>query len=153
MRFSGVRVGPERVSAVVVFEPSEPWRTSEAPWVPPRMMAALPGLRGHRCDSGGAHTFAQELDDTELAHVLEHAALELMAMAGSPDTLRGETSWDFKRDGQGTFHVSLEYDDDLVCIAALTAAAEAIEDLVAGGEFEADEAVDALREVRKRRTS
>jgi len=150
MRFSGIRVAPERVSAVVVFEPSEAWRTSEAPWLPARMLAALPGLKGHRCESGSANTFAEELEDTELAHLLEHAALELMAMAGSPDTLRGETSWDFKRDGRGTFHVSLEYDDDLVCIAALTTASEAIGDLVAGGRFDVDAAVESLREVRRR---
>jgi hypothetical protein len=57
--------------------------------------------------------------DTELPHLLEHVAVELMALSGSPVTLGGRTEWDFRRDGHGVFHVLLEYDDDLVAIGAL----------------------------------
>ena len=75
-------------------------RTSDVPGAGTRVLAVLPGLRGHRCDNGRGATFADELADTELAHLLEHAALEIMALAGSPDTLRGRTTWDFPADGR-----------------------------------------------------
>ena len=43
--------------------------------------------------------------DTETPHLLEHIAEELMALSGSPRWLKGETAWDFGRDGRGVFRV------------------------------------------------
>jgi len=126
MRVRSVTVGHDVLEAVVVFEPGEPLRTSDFPDAPREVLAILPGLRGHRCDNGAGATFAEELADTELAHLLEHAALEVAALAGSPDTLKGRTSWDFAADGPGVFRVTLEYDDDLVVLGALDVAAKVV---------------------------
>jgi len=71
------------------------------------MTSALPGL-------------AERLRDTQIAHCVEHVAAELMALSGSPRTLKGETRWDFARDGAGVYRVHLEFDDDLVALAALS---------------------------------
>lgn len=87
-----------------------------------RTAEALPGLARHRCLNDDARTFAEELADTETAHLFEHVALELMALAGSPRSLQGTTVWDFARDGVGSYRISLEYDDDLVCLGAIKAA-------------------------------
>ena len=144
MRVQRVNVGPEAVEAVLRFEPGEPLRTTEAPGLAEGIVAALPGLRGHRCDNDAGVPFPDELRDTELAHVVEHAALELMAMAGSPVTLRGETSWDFAKDGRGVFHVRLAYDDDLVAIGALRHACELVRSL-ARAEAAPDVDAEALR--------
>ena len=97
------------------------------------VLRALPGLSGHRCDNDSGATFRDELRDTELAHLAEHAALEVMAMAGSPDTLRGDTTWDFARDGRGVFRIRLRFDDDLVAIGALRFAVELVDALASGG--------------------
>jgi hypothetical protein len=61
-----------------------------------------------------------------------------MALAGSPRTLRGETSWDFARDGRGLFRVRLAYDDDLVALGAVKTAAEVVRALTAARESRAE---------------
>ena len=126
MRIREVRVAPDAVEATVAVEPGEPLRTSDVPDAVPRILRLLPGLRGHYCDNDAGRSFPDELADTELAHLLEHASLEVMAMAGSPAGLAGSTSWDFARDGRGVFRVRLAYDDDLVAVGALKVAAAAL---------------------------
>jgi len=110
------------LSARLEFAPGEPMRTSEVPGFAERALRELPGLKGHRCDNGAGRTFADELADTEIAHFVEHATLELMAMKGAPVTLRGETSWDFAADGKGVFRVRVEYRDEVEVRAALARA-------------------------------
>jgi Cyanophycin synthase-like N-terminal domain len=123
VRIASVTVGPETVEAVLIFDSREPLRTSSFPGLPERALRLLPGLRGHRCDNGIGMTFPDEMADTEVAHLVEHAAVELMALSGSPTTLAGRTEWDFPTDGRGVFRVRLDYDDDLVAIGALKEAA------------------------------
>jgi hypothetical protein len=123
VRITSVTVGPESVEAVVTFDSDEPLRTSSFPGLPERALRVLPGLRGHRCDNGAGMTFPDEMADTEVAHLVEHVAVELMARSGSPSTLAGRTEWDFRTDGRGVFRVRLDYDDDLVAIGALKEAA------------------------------
>jgi hypothetical protein len=114
-----IDVNPERVEALVRVPHGEPMRTSDSSGLAGRAVELFPGLSGHTCDNGSAHGILGELADTETPHLLEHVAFELMALAGSPRTLRGETSWDFSADGQGVFRVRLGYDDDLVALGAL----------------------------------
>jgi hypothetical protein len=117
-----IDVSPERVEALVCVPEGEPARTRMSPGLAERALALLPGLARHTCDNGSAHGIAAELADTETPHLLEHIAFELMALSGSPRTLRGETAWDFSADGRGVFRVRLGYDDDLVALGALRAA-------------------------------
>ena len=126
MRIRSVTVGAGSAEAVVVFEDGEPLRTADAPLARERLLRVAPGLRGHSCDNDRDARFSDELADTEVAHAIEHVALEVMVLAGSPDRLRGETSWDFACDGRGVFRVRLDYDDDLVCVGALRVACAAV---------------------------
>ena len=86
-----IDVNPERVEALVRVPPGEPMRTSNSSGLVERAVELLPGLSRHTCDNGSAHGILGELADTEIPHLLEHVAFELMALAGSPRTLRGET--------------------------------------------------------------
>lgn len=138
MRVVSITVDPARVEAVVGFEAAEPLRTSSFPRLSERALRLLPGLRGHRCDNGAGITFADEMADTEIAHLLEHVAVELMALSGSPTTLAGRTQWDFRADGHGVFRVLMEYDDDLVAIGALKEAMEIVDWLTGAGSGHAD---------------
>lgn len=122
MRVDSITVHEDRVDVVVRVEGGEPLRTSAVGELPQKALELLPGLARHRCDNGACATFREELEDTELAHLFEHVVMEMMALAGSPRSLKGETEWDFERDGRGFFRVSLEYDDDLVCLGAVKAA-------------------------------
>jgi hypothetical protein len=133
MRVHSVTVCPDRVDVLVEMGDSEPVRTRPEDAVGSRVLALLPELGRHRCENGSGREFADELDDTEVPHLFEHVVLELMARSGSPRTLRGETEWDFKRDGRGVFRVSVEYDDDLVCLGAIKAADKVMAYLLADG--------------------
>jgi hypothetical protein len=151
MRLATVTADEGVISALVVFGSDEPLRTCEVPGLAEAALRALPGLRGHRCDNGAGLTFADELRDTELAHLVEHAALELMAMAGSSPALRGETSWDFAADGRGVFRLRIAYDEEAVARAALGSACDLVGAL-SRGDAAPDAEAEAwrLRKVRER---
>jgi len=157
LAFDLVCVDPEYVEAVVRVADSALERTSRAPGLADRALALLPGLRRHTCENGTAHGISAELSDTETPHLLEHLAVELMALSGSPRTLKGETSWDFSADGTGVYRLRLAYDNDLVALGALKAGAGIVDWLFAGEsldtgagptEPDVDSLVDALRRLR-----
>lgn len=138
-----IEVGERSLEAVVFVTDQAYLRTSRSSDLPEHAVALLPGLRRHSCDNDGELDFVRELRDTESAHLVEHVACELMALAGSPRSLRGRTAWDFSRDGRGVFRVSLEFDDDLVAMGALDEAVRIVEWLLAGEERGAVPDVDA----------
>jgi hypothetical protein len=144
VRVAATDVTPGLLEALVVFEPGEPLRTSEVPGLASAALEALPGLKGHRCRNSARLGFAKELEDTELAHLVEHATLEIMAMAGSPDTLHGATKWDFDGDGPGAFRVSIAWDDDLVALGSLRCACALVDALA-----RAVQPPDAVAEARR----
>lgn len=148
MRTRTVEVGRHRLEAVLEFAPGEALRTSDVPGFSSRALTVLPGLRGHRCDNGAGRTFADELHDTEIAHVVEHASLEIMALAGAPDTLRGRTSWDVHRDGHGVFRLTIECPDPAVGRGALALALDAVEWAVSADGDAPDVAAAARRLLR-----
>lgn len=134
MRVHSVTVCLDRVDVVVKVESPDVMRTSLDDSVVERALQVLPGLASHRCLNDDERTFAEELTDTEVPHLFEHVVLELMAQSGSPRSLKGETAWDFRRDGRGVFRVSLEYDDDLVCLGAIKAADRLVGYMLRGGD-------------------
>jgi hypothetical protein len=150
VRVESVSVGAERVEAVVLSE-SAPLRTGEIDGLPERALDLLPGLARHGCRHAGGRRLTDELADTEVAHLFEHVTLELMALSGSPRTLAGETRWDWDHDARGTFHVTLQYDDDVACLGAMKGAAAIVRALVAGDRAPSvDELVSDLRAARAR---
>ena len=57
-----------------------------------KLFDAYPDLRKHRCESGRHRSFFDEARQTETAHLLEHVAVELLALSGvSRDKARGQT--------------------------------------------------------------
>ena len=115
-----VEVGPKRIEALVRAQPALA-TTAVAPGLAERAIALLPGLVRHTCENGAGHGIAAELEATETAHLLEHVAVELMALAGSPRTLLAETTWDFAADGRHVYRVRMGYDVDVVALGALRA--------------------------------
>jgi len=137
------------LSARVRFGAHEPLRTCEVAGLPASAIRALPGLKGHRCDNGAGLTFADELADTEIAHLVEHATLELMAMAGCPASLRGETSWDFAADGRGVFRLRIAFQDEAVAREALGEALAIVGALTSAAAVpDAEAAARRLRAIR-----
>lgn len=139
-----VDVGAGRLHAIVRCTDLARMRTSACPGLAERALDLLPGLARHSCECGSSHGFVAELRDTETPHLLEHVAFELMALSGSPRTLHGRTTWDFASDGPGTFHVYLDFDDDLVALAALREGVAVVEWL--SDEAAEAPAIDAIEE-------
>lgn len=126
-------------------------RTSTVSGLADSALELLPGLLRHRCDCGSSHGIQRELADTETPHLIEHIVLELMALSGSPRSLRGETEWDFAADGRGVYRVRIEYDDDLVALGALERGVQTANALLSG-EAPPDQRVlaEQLRALRDR---
>jgi hypothetical protein len=125
-----VDVDESCVRALVRLAEGAPAKTSARPGLAATVLESLPGVARHRCDCQSARGIASELADTELPHLLEHVALELMCLSGSPRTLGGRTSWEFGVDGPRVYRIRLEYDDDLVAVGALEAGARVIDGLL-----------------------
>lgn len=131
MRVRRVRGSRGRIDFLVRLAPGEPVRTTSE--MASRTLAVLPGLASHRCHNDEGRTFAEELADTEVAHLLEHVALEILVQSGAPEPTDGETTWDFERDGKGAFVVSLQCEDDRVCRTAMRLAEKVVRHSVEGG--------------------
>lgn len=132
--------GPLSVESVTVFADrlealvrvSGPMRTSGYPGLAERALEQVPSLADHACDNPDRSSLAEELADTELPHLVEHLALDLMRRAGVRGPLSGDTSWDFERDGAGVFRVQLDCADDTIALGSLKWAVSAVDALVEG---------------------
>ncbi|MBN2247094.1 MAG: hypothetical protein JW733_00195 [Coriobacteriia bacterium] len=123
VRLRCVRVLGDRVDLVLEADP-DPAPREVAERAATRLLAWLPGLEAHRCSTGDARTFAEEMRDTETPHLLEHVVLELLRRAGSCDGIRGETVW---RKGDDAYLVSIFDDDDALCMRAARLALQLID--------------------------
>jgi hypothetical protein len=145
VRLRCVRVLEDRVDFVLeVCEAGSPDAHAAAAAA---VVERLPGIASHRCSTGDDHPFVHELAGTEAAHLFEHMVLEVMACAGSPRTVSGETVW---RKGDNAYRVSIYDDDDAVCVGAARLALRMLDDAFAGRTV-ADPR-DAIERIRSLRT-
>jgi hypothetical protein len=144
-----IDVGSGSLEALVRAEPSLA-NTSASPGLAGRAVELLPGLARHTCENGTSHGMIAELASTETCHLLEHVAVECMALSGSPRSLKAETVWDFAADGPGVYRVRLAYDIDLVALAALREGLRIVDWLMglSAERPDVDAIVASLREVR-----
>lgn len=93
----------------VRIDPFAPQRMNEYPGLAASLLANYPHLRSHACDNGAHKSFASELQDTEVAHALEHLMVELLAeeSALSRFDIQGQTAWNFSKDGQGMYRMRI----------------------------------------------
>ena len=150
LRVERVEVGERRIEAVVRVLDRARAHTRAVPGLAAAALALLPGLARHSCENSAGRSFGRELADTEVAHLLEHVTVELMALAGSPRDLRARTSWNTAADGPGVYRVAFAYDHDLVALASLKEAAGIVESLMGGGPVvDVGAAVARLQELRR----
>jgi hypothetical protein len=144
-----ITVFADRIEASVRVD--GPMRTSAYSGLSERSLAWLPSLAGHECDNPQCRSMPKELADTEIAHLTEHVALDLIRRAGIRGPLRGDTAWDFEQDGAGVFRVRLDAADDAVALGAMKAAVDAVNALAEGREAaEPDQEAARLRSLRAR---
>ncbi|HEX8687609.1 MAG TPA: cyanophycin synthetase, partial [Pyrinomonadaceae bacterium] len=112
-----------------------------------RLLAALPGLVEHHCSRGRAGGFVERLGEgTYLGHVVEHAALELTALAGVGVT-HGKT-----RAGEEPrlYNVVVEFVAEHATRFLLETAVALVGALVVGAEFPLAERLAEARRIAAR---
>lgn len=72
----------------------------------------LPTIYKHKCFNSEKLPFDEEVRKTEIGHLFEHIILEylcqLKLQAGNKHAkVRGETSWDWNKEKEGIFHITL----------------------------------------------
>lgn len=92
--------------------------TAKLPDFSGRLVNLIPTLHEHTCSYGEPGGFVRRLNEDEgtwLGHVLEHVAIELQCLAGTPVTF-GKTRGHGLPPGQ--YHVVYSFDDEAVGLAA-----------------------------------
>jgi cyanophycin synthetase len=112
-----------------------------------RLIAWLPTMIEHRCSVGERGGFFQRLrDGTYPAHILEHVAIELQTLAGTPVGFgkARETS------EEGVYKVVMRYRDEQLARASLLAARELILAAIHNRPFDVKAEVARLQELGDR---
>ncbi len=96
----------------------EDYPTAKLPGFNDRLLAAIPTLASHTCSYGEPGGFVRRLTEDEgtwMGHVLEHVALELQVLAGTPVSYGKTRSHDLPR---GQYHVIFSYEEEAVGLEA-----------------------------------
>ena len=137
-----VTIDPVELAAKVRIADDAPLMTSEDAEATARVLELAPGLVDHVCLGDNAPRFGNVIDDTELAHLLEHLTVELLAKTGlAGEISSGRTEVD--EDDERLFTIRLACPDDVLTVAALSSAEWIIEWAYNGGGEPAPD-VDAI---------
>jgi UDP-N-acetylmuramyl tripeptide synthase len=118
--------------------------SDELPGFNERLMAWLPSLIEHRCSVGRRGGFFERLRrGTWQAHILEHVALELQSLAGTPVGF-GRTR---ETHEEGVYKVALEYEYEELGRTALEAGRDLCLAAVYDRPFDVESTLGRLREL------
>ena len=137
---------PKLIQMKIDLEEMEERPTNVIPGFKERLEKILPTLYEHRCSEGvPGGFFARVLEGTWMGHVIEHIALELQTLAGM-DTGFGRTRGVGKK---GEYFVVFDYMEEEAGVYAAKAAFKLVQTLIDGAEYNLDEDVQQLREIRE----
>jgi cyanophycin synthetase len=122
--------------------------TNTIPGFLERIKTLMPSLYTHRCSEGVPGGFFQRIEEgTWMGHVIEHIALELQTLAGM-DTGFGRTR---EAGGQkkGVYHVVFSYVEAKAGLYTARAAVRIAEALINGEDYNLEEDIQNLREIRE----
>jgi cyanophycin synthetase len=120
--------------------------TNSIPGFRERLETMIPSLIEHRCSVGTRGGFFERVDEgTWMGHVIEHIALEIQTLAGM-DTGFGRTRGTGK---DGEYYVCFSYMEEDAGIYAAKAAVRIAHALIFEEEYDLDEDIQRLREIRE----
>lgn len=121
--------------------------TNHIPGFRERLEKLFPSMYEHRCSVGKPGGFFQRVDEgTWMGHVIEHVALELQTLAGM-DTGFGRTRG--ANEKEGIYYVVFTYLEEDAGVYAAKAAVRIAEALVSGEEYNLEDDIQKLREIRE----
>ena len=116
-----VVVDPEYLTATVQLSPDAPLMTSEDLEGTTRVYNLMPTIIDHACVGDAGDTFKDCMGHTELAHLLEHVTVELLARTNMVDNIVAGRTWrELAYDR--TFSIQLDCVDDVLVAGALSSA-------------------------------
>ncbi|CAN5162016.1 cyanophycin synthetase [soil metagenome] len=128
------------------LEEMEQFPTNKIDGFTGKLEALLPGLYEHRCSEGVPGGFLHRLEEgTWMGHVIEHVALELQTLAGM-DMGFGRTRTTGK---EGEYFVVFDYMEEQVGEFAAKSAFNLVRYLMGEGEYNLEEDVQVMREIRE----
>ena len=137
-----VVVGPKNLTATVEFSAKAPRLTSENAEATERVLELLPGLSNHLCLGDADARFGLVAKDTEVAHLLEHVTVELLALTNlAGDVASGKTSLVDSR--RGLYEIILACPDDVLVAASLSSAVWLL-NWADGNQEDADPDINAI---------
>lgn len=137
-----VVVGPKNLTATVEFSAKAPRLTSEEAEATKRVLELLPGLSEHLCLGDADARFGLVAKDTEVAHLLEHVTVELLALTNlAGDVASGKTSLVDSR--RGLYEIILACPDDVLVAASLSSAVWLL-NWAYGNQEDADPDINAI---------
>ena len=137
-----VVVGPKNLTATVEFSAKAPRLTSENAEATERVLELLPGLSEHLCLGDADARFGLVAEDTEVAHLLEHVTVELLALTNlAGDVASGKTSLLDSR--RGLYEIILACPDDVLVAASLSSAVWLL-NWAYGNQEDADPDINAI---------
>lgn len=142
-----VTVGPQNAVARVRLANGAPVKTAEDIEGTGRVYDLMPQIANHACVSEQGDTFRDALADTELAHLLEHVTVELMARLGMEDISAGNTA---PTSEERVWDITLSCPNDVLTLGALASASWIMEWAFSGGTGPApdvEHTVSGLREL------
>ena len=136
-----VEIGPSYVTARVYIDESAPLMTSEDLEGTARVYHLLPHIIEHVCLGDKGETFKDVMGDTELAHLLEHVTVEILAQTDvAGDVTYGRT---YAVEGEPrVYDIEFPCPDDVLVLGALSSASWILQWAYAGGEDSAPD-IDA----------
>ena len=137
-----VVLGPKNLTATVEFSAKAPRLTSENAEATERVLELLPGLSEHLCLGDADARFGLVAKDTEVAHLLEHVTVELLALTNlAGDVASGKTSLVDSR--RGLYEIILACPDDVLVAASLSSAVWLL-NWAYGNQEDADPDINAI---------
>ncbi len=127
-----VVVDPEYLTATVCVSPDAPLMTSEDLEGTTRVYNLLPTIIDHACVGDAGSTFKDCMGDTELAHLLEHVTVELLARTNMVEEVVAGRTWrELAYDR--TYSIQLDCVDDVLVAGALSSAVWIVSWAFSGG--------------------
>lgn len=99
----------------------KPFTTASYPRTITILANSLPRVLQSTCFNDKQLPFRQEAQQTEIAHLFEHILLEYLCIdylstGISTATFKGLTSWDWKKEKAGTFHIAVNAGEETLGI-------------------------------------
>lgn len=114
-----VTFDPRNLRAILSFAQNGPVMTNANPQATERVKWLVPEIMRHACTGDKGKTFGTAVGRTEIAHLVEHVALELMALTNLSTPI---TSGRTRRIADHLYEVQIAAPDDVLATSALASA-------------------------------